>query len=70
MVTLSTAEAHGAFETVHAKTFVPTVSPVMVVVGDSELVITPKPETKDQLPIPEVGELAAIVTEPVLIQML
>ena len=52
--------AQGAFEIVHAKTFVPTAKPVMLVVGESELVITPDPETKVQTPVPTVAVLSVI----------
>ena len=52
--------AHCAFEIVHAKTFVPTAKPVMLVVGESEFVITPLPETKVQTPVPTVAVLAVM----------
>ncbi len=45
---------------VHAKTFVPVAKPVIEVVGESELVITPVPEINVQTPVPTVGVLAAI----------
>ena len=46
---------------VHAKTFVPTANPVIVVLGIREFVITPVPETKVHLPIPApVAVFAAI----------
>ncbi len=46
MVTLEEESGHGLFKIVQAKTLVPTVKPVMVVVGDNEFVIAPLPETK------------------------
>ncbi len=52
--------AQGAFEIVHAKTFVPNASPVIEVVGESELVIVPLPETKVQTPVPTVAVLAVM----------
>ncbi len=67
-VTLETEGAQGALETVHANTFAPTVKPVIVVVGESEFVITPLPETNVHTPEPTPGKLAAIVAVGVEIQ--
>lgn len=53
--------AQGGLEMVHSKIFVPTVSPVILVVGDSELVIIPDPEISDHVPVPTSAELAFIV---------
>lgn len=52
--------AHGAFEMVHWKIFVPNPKPVIDVVGERELVIVPLPETKVQTPVPTVAAFAAI----------
>ena len=46
---------------VQAKTFVPSPNPVILVVGDNELVIIPVPETKVHAPVPTPGEFAFIV---------
>ncbi len=54
---------------VHAKTFAPTAKPVIVVVGDSELVMTPLPETNDHAPEPTAGKFAAILTVGLEIQI-
>ena len=61
MVILETEGAHGELVIVHAKTFVPKPKPVIEVVGDNELVITPEPETKVHAPVPTAGEFAVIV---------
>ena len=53
--------AQGAFAIVHAKTFVPNPKPVIDVVGESEFVIVPLPETKVHTPAPAVAELADII---------
>ena len=45
---------------VHAKTFIPSPIPVMEVFGNKEFVITPLPETIDQVPTPLVAVFAAI----------
>ena len=42
---------------------------VIVVMGERELVITPEPEINDHVPTPLVALLAAIVTDPVVTQM-
>jgi hypothetical protein len=52
-------DAHGGFEMVHAKTFVPIAKPVIEVVGERELVITPDPETSVHAPIPITAVLPA-----------
>jgi hypothetical protein len=54
-------EAHGGFEMVHAKIFIPIANPVMVVFSILGLVIIPVPEINVQYPVPTVGVLAAIV---------
>ena len=59
--------AQGAFEIVHAKTLFPNPNPVMDVVGESEFVIVPIPETKVQTPVPTVAVLAAIIAFGLLI---
>jgi len=68
MLTLETDEEHGKFEMVHAKIVVPTANPVILVVGDKELVIVPLPEINDHVPTPAVGLFAAIVAVGVLAQ--
>ncbi len=45
---------------VHAKTFIPSPSPVIKVVGDTELLMVPLPETIVHTPAPIVAVLAAI----------
>ena len=60
MVTFELDGEHGALEIVHAKIFVPNPKPVIEVVGESELVIVPAPETKVQTPVPTVDVLAVI----------
>ena len=59
--------AQGVFEMVHAKTFVPKPKPVIDVVGESEFVIVPIPETKVQTPVPTVAVLAVIKVFALLI---
>ena len=58
IVTLAIEGAQGLFEIVHAKTLFPKPNPVIEVVGESELVITPVPETKVQTPVPIAGKFA------------
>ncbi len=53
---------------VQAKTFVPKPNPVMDVVGESEFVITPVPETKVQTPVPTVAVLAVMNVFGLVIQ--
>ena len=61
IVTLDAEGVQVPFVIVHAKTFVPTTNPVIVVLGIKEFVITPDPETKVHLPIPPpVAVFAAI----------
>mgnify|MGYP001576230106 CR=1 FL=1 len=60
MVTFETDGEQGLFEMVHAKTLIPNPKPVMLVVGESELVIVPLPETKVQTPVPTAGKFAFI----------
>ena len=43
---------------VQAKTLFPNPKPVIEVVGESELVIVPLPETKVQAPVPTNGKFA------------
>ena len=69
MLTLEMEAAHGAFEMVHSKTFVPRPRPVIEAVGDKELVIVPDPEINVQTPIPTVAVFAAIVAEGDEMQM-
>ena len=45
---------------IHWKIFVPIDKPVIEVVGDSEFVITPVPDTNVQTPVPTVAVLAVI----------
>ena len=60
MVTFELDGAQGAFEIVHAKTFVPNPKPVIEVVGDNELVIAPVPETNVHTPVPTIEVLAVM----------
>ncbi len=46
---------------VHAKTLFPNPKPVMDVVGESEFVIIPVPDTNVQAPVPTKGKFAFIV---------
>ena len=46
---------------VHAKTLFPKPNPVTEVVGKSEFVITPVPETNVQVPVPTAGKFPFIV---------
>ncbi len=59
-VTVETEAKQGAFEMVQAKTFAPIAKPVIEVVGESEFVIVPLPETKVQTPTPTVAVFAVI----------
>ena len=61
IVTFETEAAQGGLEIVQAKTFIPKPKPVMDVVGESEFVIAPLPETKVQTPVPITGILEAMV---------
>jgi hypothetical protein len=61
IVTLETEFAQGGLEIVHAKTLAPIPKPVMLLVGERELLITPVPDTRVHEPLPTVGLLAAIV---------
>ena len=45
---------------VHANTFTPVPNALTAVVGESELVIVPLPETMVHAPVPMAGILAAI----------
>ena len=60
IVTLEVEDGQGELEIVHAKTFVPTAKPVMEVVGESEFVMTPVPETSVHAPVPTVAVFAFI----------
>lgn len=60
IVIVETDGAQGAFEIVHANTLFPNPNPVIAVVGESEFVIVPLPETKVHTPVPTVAEFAAI----------
>ena len=61
MVTLDVDGVQGLFEIVQANTLLPKPNPVIEVVGESELVITPVPETKVHAPVPTTAALAFIV---------
>ncbi len=69
MFTLELELAQGGLAIVHLKVFTPRPNPVMVVVGDKELVIVPEPARIDHDPIPLTATFAAIVTDPVEIQI-
>jgi hypothetical protein len=69
MVMLEADEVQGELLIDHVRTVVPAVKPVIVLLGESELVIVPGPETLIHAPIPAVGVLPASVAEPVLIQI-
>ncbi len=60
-VTVETEAKQGAFDIVHAKTFAPKAKPVIDVVGESEFVMVPDPETNVQTPTPTVAVLAVII---------
>ena len=60
MVTVAIEGAHGAFEIVQAKTLFPKPNPVTLVPGESELVMTPVPDTNVQAPVPTRGKFAFI----------
>ncbi len=60
IATVDEEARQGALEIVQAKTFVPKPNPVMDVVGESELVIIPVPDTNVQTPVPTVAVLAVI----------
>ena len=60
MVTFEVEAKHGALEIVQAKTFAPNPNPVIEVIGESELVITPLPAISDQVPTPTVAAFADI----------
>ena len=68
IVTFETEAAQGGLEIVHAKTFVPTVSPVILVVGDKELLMIPLPEISVHAPLPTIGVFAAMVVVGLEIQ--
>jgi hypothetical protein len=59
---------HGLSYIVQAKIFVPKPNPVIEVVGESELVITPVPETIVHTPVPEVATFPFIKAFGLLIQ--
>ena len=58
MAIVAEEAAHGRFEIVHAKTFVPKAKPVIDVFGKVGFVIVPEPETKVHKPVPTVGVFA------------
>ena len=60
IATVDVELAQGELEMVQAKTFVPKPKPVIDVVAESELVITPVPETSDHDPKPIKGTFAFI----------
>ncbi len=68
IVTFELEDAQGLFEIVQAKTFTPSPNPVMVVVGNKELVIVPLPEINVHAPVPTPGKLAAITAVGLFIQ--
>ena len=71
MVTCELLAVHGALLMVHWNTYDPTeVSAVIVVVGELALVMVAVlgPLTWVQAPVPTEGVLAAMVTEPTLVQ--
>ena len=59
--TVEEEDAQGGFEIVHSKIFVPNPKPVIEVVGESELVIVPLPDTNDHDPVPTTAGFAAII---------
>jgi hypothetical protein len=61
IVMLETEDAQGRLLIDQVNTEVPTVSPVMVVLGLFGVVITPDPETFTQTPVPESGVFPAII---------
>jgi hypothetical protein len=61
IVMLETEARHGELLIDHVNTEVPTVSPVIVVVGLLGDVIVPAPETFTQSPVPTAGTFPAIV---------
>ncbi len=60
MVTFELEGAQGELEIVQAKTLFPKPNPVIDVVGDNELVMTPVPDTKVQTPVPTVAAFAVM----------
>lgn len=69
IVILEVEAAQGAFVIDQVKTLVPAVNPVIVVTGEEGVVITPLPETFIHTPTPVTAGFPAIVTEPVLRQI-
>lgn len=72
IVTLEVEGVHGGLEIAHWNTYAPgLVNPVIVVVGDPGVVMVPAtgPEICDHEPVPTVGVLPAIVTLPVVSQI-
>ena len=67
--TVEEVGAQGAFEIAQAKTFVPNPKPVIDVVGESEFVIVPLPETKVHTPVPTVAVFAVIIADGVETQI-
>ena len=61
--------AQGELEIVQAKTFVPKPNPVIEVVGESEFVIVPVPESKVHIPVPTVAVFAVIIVFGLLMQI-
>ena len=59
--TVEEEDAQGELEMVHWKIFVPNPKPVIEVVGESELVIVPLPDTNDHDPVPTTAGFAAII---------
>ncbi len=69
IVTFELDEVQGLFEIVQAKTFAPSPNPVMLVVGNNELVMVPLPEINVHAPAPTPGEFAAMAAVGLLIQI-
>lgn len=63
MVTFELDGGQGELLIVHAKTLFPTPKPVTEVLGRSEFVITPLPETKVHAPVPMAGKFPFIVVD-------
>lgn len=68
MLTDEEDDGQTPLEVVHSKTLVPVPNAVMPVVGESELVMLPAPESNVHVPLPAVVVFAAIVVVSVLAQ--
>jgi hypothetical protein len=72
IVTLDVEGVHGALAIDHWNTYAPAVvKPFMVVVGEPGVTIVPVtgPEICDHVPVPVVGVLPAMITDPVVAQI-